>query len=157
MWLRLLEKNIDSWGYTAITATNGQQAWDTLQSKQPPGVAILDWRMPELDGVEICHRVRQSLHLPFIYTLILTSRNTREDMVIGLEHAVASGQAPIHAHRKDEPSAAVVPEDLEEPDESCPIVWKDSPWGQPLFWFAIVGWILVGVLLVVFILYAVNR
>jgi len=85
VWLKLLEKNTDSWGYTVITATTGQQAWDILQSKQAPRVAILDWQMPELDGVEICHRIRQSLHLPLIYTIILTSRNTREDMVIGLE------------------------------------------------------------------------
>jgi eukaryotic-like serine/threonine-protein kinase len=455
VWLKLLEKNIDSWGYATVIATNGQQAWDVLQGKQAPRVAILDWQMPELDGVEICHRIRRSLHLPFIYTIILTSRNTRDDMVIGLEsgaddylvkpidmailrsrlmaavrivkavppprsipgyqllgrlgagamgivykarqvnldrlvavkilpkkfhrkpefvkrfygegriaaklnhpnivaaldvgrygdihyfvmeyvegytayehivkegpyaeaevlaigiqiakalshahqaglihrdvkpknilitgegiakladmglaravsdreaaeaeagkacgtpyyispeqvrgaadidfrtdlysfgatlyhmvtgqpafrasdplmvickhlreplvppdrvnphlsrglaeivelcmakdpahryattadliadlHAVARGQTPIHAHRKDEPSAAVVAEDLEEPNESCPLVWKDSLWGRPLFWFAIVGWILTGILLVAFVLYVRNR
>jgi eukaryotic-like serine/threonine-protein kinase len=85
VWLKLLEKNIESWGYATITATNGQQAWDILQGKQAPRVAILDWQMPEIDRVEICRRVRQNLNLPFVYTIILTGRNTREDMVIGLE------------------------------------------------------------------------
>lgn len=85
LWLRLLEKNVGAWGYEVMTASNGQLAWDILQEKQAPSVAILDWQMPELDGVEICHRVRERINLPFIYTIILTSRNTREDMVIGLE------------------------------------------------------------------------
>ncbi len=85
VWLKLLEKNIGSWGYEVITATNGQQAWEYLQNQQSPRVAILDWQMPKLDGVEICHRIQQSLNLPFVYTIILTSRNTRDDMVIGLE------------------------------------------------------------------------
>ncbi len=85
VWRKLLERNIRKWGYELITAENGQEAWNILQQKQPPRVAILDWQMPELDGVEICQRVRQSLHLPFVYTIILTSRDTRDDMVIGLE------------------------------------------------------------------------
>ena len=85
VWLRLLEKNIGGWGYEVVTASDGRQAWQILQDKQAPRVAILDWQMPELDGVEICHRVRQRLNLPFIYTVILTSRDTQEDMVIGLE------------------------------------------------------------------------
>ena len=85
LWLKLLEKNIDAWGYEVVTASNGQLAWHILQDKQAPRIALLDWQMPELDGVEICHRVRKSLELPFIYTIILTSRDTREDMVIGLE------------------------------------------------------------------------
>ncbi len=85
LWLKLLEKNVGSWGYEVVTASDGQKAWEILRDKQAPRVAILDWQMPELDGVEICHRVRQSLNMPFIYTMILTSRDTRDDMIIGLE------------------------------------------------------------------------
>lgn len=85
VWLRLLEKSVGGWGYEVTTASDGQTAWETLQDKAAPRIAILDWQMPKLDGVEICQRVRQRLSQPFIYTIILTSRNTREDMVIGLE------------------------------------------------------------------------
>ena len=85
VWRGLLDRNICRWGYEVVTAENGREAWDILQQKQPPRVAILDWQMPELDGVEICRRVRRSLSLPFVYTIILTSRDTREDMVVGLE------------------------------------------------------------------------
>jgi len=85
VWRTLLERNIRRWGYEVVTAENGQEAWDILQQRQAPRVAILDWQMPELDGVEICRRIRRSLGLPFVYTIILTSRDTRDDMVIGLE------------------------------------------------------------------------
>jgi len=85
VWRKLLEQNIRRWGYEVATAENGQEAWDILQQRQAPRVAILDWQMPKLDGVEICRRIRRSLGLPFVYTIILTSRDTRDDMVIGLE------------------------------------------------------------------------
>ncbi|MHC4144710.1 MAG: protein kinase domain-containing protein [Planctomycetota bacterium] len=85
MWRKLLSQNVQKWGYEVATAEDGQQAWDILQERGAPRVAILDWQMPELDGVEICRRIRSSLNLPFIYTIILTSRDTRDDMVVGFE------------------------------------------------------------------------
>jgi len=85
IWRKLLAQNIYSWGYEVITTENGQQAWNILQEHGAPRVAILDWQMPELDGVEICRRIRCSLNLPFIYTIILTSRDTRDDMLTGFE------------------------------------------------------------------------
>ncbi|MHC4229850.1 MAG: protein kinase domain-containing protein [Planctomycetota bacterium] len=85
MWRKLLSQNVQQWGYEVATAEDGQQAWDILQERGAPRVAILDWQMPELDGVEICRRIRSSLNLPFIYTIILTSRDTRDDMVVGFE------------------------------------------------------------------------
>ncbi len=85
IWRKLLHQNIQSWGYEAVTAQDGRQAWSILQEQGGPRIAILDWLMPELDGIEICRRVRNSLSLPFIYTIILTSCDTAEDMVMGLE------------------------------------------------------------------------
>jgi serine/threonine protein kinase len=85
LWRKLLDQNIRRWGYEVVTAENGRQAWKILQENAAPRIAILDWQMPELDGVEICRRIRRSLNLPFVYTIILTSRGTREDMVAGFE------------------------------------------------------------------------
>jgi serine/threonine-protein kinase len=85
VWRKLLTQNVNKWGYEVVAAEDGQQAWNILQKVGAPRVAILDWLMPELDGVEICRRIRCSLSLPFIYTIILTSRDTRNDMVAGLE------------------------------------------------------------------------
>ena len=85
MWRKLLTQNIQKWGYEVTTAENGQQAWNILQEHGAPRVAILDWQMPKLDGVDICRQIRSSLNLPFIYTIILTSRDSRDDMVAGFE------------------------------------------------------------------------
>ncbi len=85
VWRKLLSDNVSQWGHDVITASDGLQAWTLLQEDHRPRVAILDWQMPELDGVDVCRRVRSSLKLPFIYTIILTGRDTREDMVTGLE------------------------------------------------------------------------
>jgi serine/threonine-protein kinase len=85
MWRVLLKQNVNKWGFEVITADDGRQAWDILQGHEAPRVAILDWQMPELDGVEICRRIRCSLNRPFVYTIILTSRDTRDDMVAGFE------------------------------------------------------------------------
>jgi|GEM_PF-983103 len=85
LWRKLLDQNVRQWGYEVVTAQDGRQAWTMLRDSAAPRIAILDWQMPELDGVEICRRIRRSLNLPFVYTIILTSRDTREDMVAGLE------------------------------------------------------------------------
>jgi serine/threonine-protein kinase len=85
MWRKLLTQNVQKWGYKVTTAENGQQAWNILQEHGAPRVAILDWQMPKLDGVDICRQIRSSLNLPFIYTIILTSRDSRDDMVAGFE------------------------------------------------------------------------
>ncbi len=85
LWRKVLEQNIRAWGYEVVTADDGLQAWRLLQAKGAPRVAVLDWQMPELDGVDICRRIRRTLNLPFIYTIILTSRDSRDDMLAGLE------------------------------------------------------------------------
>ncbi len=85
IWRKLLTQNVQKWGYEVVSAEDGQQAWNILQEHGAPRIAILDWQMPKLDGVEICRQIRNRLKLPFIYTIILTSRDTRDDMVAGLE------------------------------------------------------------------------
>ena len=85
LWRKLLEQNVRKWEYEVVTAQDGQQAWQILQEKGAPRVALLDWQMPKLDGIEVCRRIRESLNLPLIYTIILTSRDTRDDRIIGLE------------------------------------------------------------------------
>jgi serine/threonine protein kinase len=85
VWRKLLTQNIQKWGFEVVEVEDGKRAWDMLQQHGAPRIAVLDWQMPELDGVDICRRIRSSLNLPFIYTIILTSRDTRDDVVAGFE------------------------------------------------------------------------
>src|SRR5581483_3809350 len=82
---RLLQASLERWGYEVLTASDGAEAWQVLDVPSAPELAILDWMMPEIDGLEICRRVRAgSRGLP-TYIILLTARGKREDIVLGLQ------------------------------------------------------------------------
>jgi sigma-B regulation protein RsbU (phosphoserine phosphatase) len=82
---RLLQLTLIKWGYEVMAVNDGREAWQALQQAEPPALAILDWIMPGLDGIEVCRRIRQmSLSLP-VYIIFLTSKGSREDIVEGLQ------------------------------------------------------------------------
>jgi two-component system cell cycle response regulator len=76
---------LEKWGYTAISVRDGETAWSILQSDEPPRLAILDWMMPGLDGVEVCRRVRESGREPYTYIVLLTARADSEDLVEAMD------------------------------------------------------------------------
>lgn len=88
MMRRMLERQVQSWGYELVSAKDGDQAWATLRGEKPPRIAILDWEMPGLDGIEICERLRRDASIPYVYTIMLTGRDAREDMLTGLQSGV---------------------------------------------------------------------
>lgn len=81
----MLEASLKKWGYEVVVATNGQEAWDALQQDNPPQLAILDWMMPGMDGIQVCRKARQALATQRIYILLLTAKGEKEDLVAGLE------------------------------------------------------------------------
>ncbi len=56
-----------------------------LQAEDAPRLAILDWMMPVMDGVEVCRRVRKGRKEPYIYIILLTALHREEDLVAGME------------------------------------------------------------------------
>ncbi len=77
---RILKAHLTSGGYEVVTAQNGREALETIQTHQP-SYLITDWEMPEMDGVELCRRVRQ-LDLPgYLYIVFLTSRSGQDDLM----------------------------------------------------------------------------
>jgi two-component system cell cycle response regulator len=80
----LLRRTLEGWGYEVVAAFDGDEAWRALDTDDRPTIAILDWMMPGLDGVEICRRLRQASARPYVYVLMLTARGRREDVVAGL-------------------------------------------------------------------------
>ncbi len=81
----LLAAFLTKWGYEVLVAADGPEAWKCVQSPETPELAILDWVMPGMDGLEICRKVRASLPLLPIYLILLTSRDSQVDLVKGLE------------------------------------------------------------------------
>ncbi len=85
----LLQKVLTKWGYDVVTASEGEEAWKILTGDNPPDLAVLDWMMPELDGVEVCRRIRAlDLSSP-PYLILLTSRGDKQDIATGLEAGAA--------------------------------------------------------------------
>jgi diguanylate cyclase (GGDEF)-like protein len=79
------EDTLSSWGYEVVTAADGLEAWQILQQEDPPRLAILDWMMPGMDGVEVCREIRRRREEPYIYMLLLTTRAEKEDIIEGLD------------------------------------------------------------------------
>ncbi|MGP8245721.1 MAG: GGDEF domain-containing protein [Bryobacteraceae bacterium] len=81
----MLRSMLGRWGYEAVEASDGVAACNLLESADAPRLAIMDWMMPGLDGVEICRRVRAAAREPYIYIMLLTARTESEDLVEGMD------------------------------------------------------------------------
>ena len=82
---RLIEKTLEKWGYTVVSCADGNEAWQILKENDAPRLAILDWMMPGLDGIEVCRRVRQMPDEVYRYLILLTAKAGKEDIIEGLD------------------------------------------------------------------------
>jgi PleD family two-component response regulator len=82
----IMKKASESEGYEVLDAENGYEGWKIFQKeKSNIYIAILDWMMPEMDGIELCRRIRKASVAHYVYVLFLTSKRDIEDIVEGLE------------------------------------------------------------------------
>jgi len=80
----ILKLNLEKWGYEVVVCTDGLQAWSELQKPDAPRMAILDWMMPGMDGIQVCRAVREQSAQPYVYVLLLTAKSLKEDLLAGL-------------------------------------------------------------------------
>ena len=85
MTTAMLSGTLTGWGFEVAVAYDGAAAWEHIAGREPPALAIVDWMMPGLEGPELCRRIREAPPPAPIYLILLTSRTSREDLVIGLE------------------------------------------------------------------------
>ena len=82
---RILERTLAAWGHSVAIATDGRTAWDMLRRDDAPPIAILDIMMPEMDGIEVCRKVREVCSTIPPYLILLTSMSTKDDVVRGIQ------------------------------------------------------------------------
>jgi two-component system, cell cycle response regulator len=82
---RILESQLKRWGYEVTSVGNGTEALAALTKEDPPRLAILDWMMPEMDGVEVCRGARERGREPYVYILLLTGRIEKRDLILAME------------------------------------------------------------------------
>ena len=83
--LKVLGRCLRRWGYEVMTACDGTEAWRALESEDAPRLAVLDWDMPGLSGLEVCRRLRTMPHGEDVYVVMLTGRQAQTDLVEALE------------------------------------------------------------------------
>ena len=82
---QILTSVLEEWGYEVVSAEDGNEAWNLLRNGNAPQLALLDWIMPEMDGTEVCQKVRERGNEPYTYLILLTSLDEKTNTVKGLE------------------------------------------------------------------------
>jgi two-component system cell cycle response regulator len=85
MSLRLLERTLERAGYDVVPTADGNQASAQLCRPDGPRIALLDWVMPGMDGLEVCRLVRRQRKEQYVHLVLLTSKHSKHDTVAGLE------------------------------------------------------------------------
>ena len=81
----ILARTLQRWEYQTTLVGDGAEAWERLRAATEPTLAILDWMMPGMDGPDVCRRVRADLPLANMYLLLVTARESRGDVIAGLD------------------------------------------------------------------------
>lgn len=81
---RMLESLLKRWGYEVSVTNDGDEAWSALQLDDSAQLAVLDWMMPHMDGIEVCKKIREKNEERYKYVILLTAKNQKKDIVEGL-------------------------------------------------------------------------
>jgi sigma-B regulation protein RsbU (phosphoserine phosphatase) len=81
---KILEMALIKAGHDVVAVENGIEALESIQ-KDVPDMLITDWMMPDLDGVELCHRVRALNLSSYVYIIFLTALTQKENIIRGLD------------------------------------------------------------------------
>jgi CheY-like chemotaxis protein len=81
----ILARTLQRWNHETTVVGDGGKAWEYLRASTSPTLAVLDWMMPEMDGPEVCRRARAELPLANMYLLLVTAREGRSDVIVGLD------------------------------------------------------------------------
>jgi two-component system cell cycle response regulator len=83
---KLIGDHLRSWGFGVSLAETGSEAWRILEQPEAPKLVLLDWILPDLDGIEICQRIRRAgSSRPYVYVILLTSNEGRQNMLDAMQ------------------------------------------------------------------------
>jgi sigma-B regulation protein RsbU (phosphoserine phosphatase) len=79
----ILARQLAVLDYEVVSCADGREAWETIASNDI-SIVVTDWVMPEMDGIELCRKIRDTDLGRYIYTIILTSREEKKDLIQGM-------------------------------------------------------------------------
>ncbi len=81
----ILTSALKKWGYEPIQASNGKEALSILSQPNTPMIVLLDWIMPEMDGIDVVKNLKQMDKEIYPYVIMLTAKTEKEEVITGLE------------------------------------------------------------------------
>src|SRR5260370_42670108 len=86
VYRKLIGDHLCGWGVGVTLAETGSEAWRILELPEAPKLVLLDWVLPDLDGIELCKRIRQAgASGPYVYVILLTSKEGRQNMLDAMQ------------------------------------------------------------------------
>ncbi len=86
VYRKLIGDHLCGWGVGVTLAETGSEAWRILELPEAPKLVLLDWVLPDLDGIELCKRIRHAgLSGPYVYVILLTSKEGRQNMLEAMQ------------------------------------------------------------------------
>ena len=86
LYRHLITGHLAEWGFDCVCAKDGLEAWDLLTKPEAPRLAVLDWVLPGVDGVELCRRLRHRPETePYTYTILLTAKSEKHEMLEAMD------------------------------------------------------------------------
>jgi two-component system cell cycle response regulator len=82
---QILQRSLHSWGFKVVAVHDGVQALESVGAGDGPELLLLDWMMPEMDGLELCRRIRALEKPVYPYIVLLTARDAKQDLVTAFE------------------------------------------------------------------------
>jgi diguanylate cyclase (GGDEF)-like protein len=86
IYRRLISDNLRRWGFEVVLANNGLEGWKILEQQNSPTLVITDWVMPNMNGVDLCRKVRErGASEAYVYMILLTSKDDKSDLLNAME------------------------------------------------------------------------
>ena len=80
-----IENFLVKWGFQPVEADSGDAAWEALENDPEIRLAIVDWNLPGLSGIQICQRLRTRTSGPYVYAIMFSARKSHEEKVMALD------------------------------------------------------------------------
>ncbi len=81
----ILKSIIRKLGHNVTTTEDGVEAWEALQANPGISLIISDWEMPNMTGIELCKKIRNSDLGRYVYIILLTAKNEKNELIEGME------------------------------------------------------------------------
>jgi DNA-binding response OmpR family regulator len=76
---------LEKWGYEVTQADNGDEAWKILEDNPDIRLAIVDWNLPGLSGMQVLQRLRVRTNAPYVYAIMFSGRKSKEEQILALD------------------------------------------------------------------------